>query len=252
MVGEKWSLAATDARPGGPCPEAALPEEARPEAARPGDADRWREVSQPQPGGRDPAPGELALVQSFINSHYDLVVEHGRDLLGTPAGLDDWLAARGMIGAPHVPLSAEDRLRAVAIREALRALAGNTSGLAAGNTSGPAAGNTSGLAAGAYADLNGAARGAPVEIRFSERGPGFVAAPAAAPLDRALGVLLAIAARAMIDGSWARLKVCPGDHCGWAFYDHSRNQSGRWCSMAVCGGRAKARSHYRRTRLGGS
>ena len=27
-----------------------------------------------QPGGRAPAPGALALVQSFINSHYDLEV----------------------------------------------------------------------------------------------------------------------------------------------------------------------------------
>jgi predicted RNA-binding Zn ribbon-like protein len=251
MVGEKRILAATDARPGGPRLEEALPEDARPKEARPGDAHRWREESQPQPGGRDPAPGELALVQSFINSHFDLVVEHGRDLLGTPAGLEDWLAARGMIDAPHGLLSAEDLRRAVTVREALRGLAGPA--LQAGDR--PRAGapaRTSGPAAGAYADLNGAARGAPVEVRFSERGPGFVAAPAAAPLDRALGVLLAIAARAMIDGSWERLKVCPGDRCGWAFYDHSRNQSGRWCSMAVCGGRAKARSHYRRTRLGGS
>jgi predicted RNA-binding Zn ribbon-like protein len=62
----------------------------------------------------------------------------------------------------------------------------------------------------------------------------------------ALGVLLAITAVAMADGTWSRLKVCPGEHCGWAFYDGSRNRSGRWCSMAVCGGRSKARAHYRR------
>jgi predicted RNA-binding Zn ribbon-like protein len=66
----------------------------------------------------------------------------------------------------------------------------------------------------------------------------------------ALGVVLAITARAMVDGSWSRLKVCPGEDCGWAFYDHSRNQTGRWCSMSVCGGRAKARAHYRRRRAG--
>ncbi len=67
-------------------------------------------------------------------------------------------------------------------------------------------------------------------------------------VDGAIGLLLAITARTMLDGSWSRLKVCPGDHCGWAFYDHSRNQTGRWCSMSVCGGRAKARAHYRRVR----
>jgi predicted RNA-binding Zn ribbon-like protein len=42
------------------------------------------------------------------------------------------------------------------------------------------------------------------------------------------------------------LKACPGRHCGWAFYDHSRNQSARWCSMQICGDREKARAYYRR------
>jgi predicted RNA-binding Zn ribbon-like protein len=60
----------------------------------------------------------------------------------------------------------------------------------------------------------------------------------------------AFAATAIADGSWRRLKVCPGEDCGWAFYEHSRNRTGRWCSMAVCGGHAKARSHYRRLRAG--
>ena len=56
---------------------------------------------------------------------------------------------------------------------------------------------------------------------------------------------------AISDGSWSRLKVCPGDDCGWAFYDESRNRAGRWCSMSVCGGREKARAHYRRQRAQG-
>ncbi len=196
--------------------------------------ERWRAMPQPQPGGRDPAPGELGLVQSFINSHYDLVVEHGRDLLGTLADLREWLAQRALIDPAGAHLRPADLRRAVAVREGLRTLARDLGH------------------AGALAELNAAACGAPIEIRFTESGPSFVAAHAATPLDRALGLLLAIAARAMIDGSWARLKVCPGEHCGWAFYDHSRNQSGRWCSMAVCGGRAKARSHYRRQRAGES
>jgi predicted RNA-binding Zn ribbon-like protein len=94
--------------------------------------------------------------------------------------------------------------------------------------------------------LNQAAAGAGVEIRLDPAEPRFVAAGAG--LDRALGQVLAITAAAMLDGTWRRLKVCPGDHCGWAFYDHSRNQTGRWCSMSVCGGRAKARAHYHRHR----
>ncbi len=189
-----------------------------------GQTDAWREPSLPQPGSREPAPGELALVQSFINSHYDLELEHGADLLATPGALTRWLERRRLTGSPA--FTERDLDRAVAVREGLRALASGS---------------------GELADLNRAARGAAIELRFVDGGPRFVPAAGSA-LDRALAIVVAIAARAMIDGSWARLKICPGDDCGWAFYDHSRNQSGRWCSMAVCGGRAKARTHYRRRR----
>ena len=43
-----------------------------------------------------------------------------------------------------------------------------------------------------------------------------------------------------------RVKQCPG--CGWLFLDTSRNRSRRWCTMRVCGNRAKARRHYERKR----
>jgi predicted RNA-binding Zn ribbon-like protein len=196
----------------------------------------WRERSSLQPGGRAPAPGELALVQSFMNSYFDLEVEHGADLFATPAALADWLARRELISRGDA-LSRRDLRRALAVREGLRSLA-------RANTEPGLPG-----VARAFAGLNEAARGAAVEIRFAEDGPRFVAG-ARAGADRGLAVVLAIAARGMIDGSWLRLKLCPGEHCGWAFYDHSRNQSGRWCSMTVCGGRAKARAHYRRRRGG--
>jgi predicted RNA-binding Zn ribbon-like protein len=88
-----------------------------------------------------------------------------------------------------------------------------------------------------------------VEVRFGADGPWFIS-PAGSGVDGAIGVLLAIVARSLADGSWSRLKICHGHHCGWAFYDHSRNRSGRWCSMSVCGGREKARAHYHRRRGG--
>ncbi|MGH6955018.1 MAG: CGNR zinc finger domain-containing protein [Alphaproteobacteria bacterium] len=44
----------------------------------------------------------------------------------------------------------------------------------------------------------------------------------------------------------ARVKECPGRHCGWLFLDRTKNRSRRWCEMSVCGNRAKARRHYRR------
>jgi predicted RNA-binding Zn ribbon-like protein len=187
----------------------------------------WQTPPSAQPGGREPAPGGLALVQAFINSHFDLEVDRGADLFATPASLRKWLLACGLISA-RTTVGRGDLARALAVREGLRELA------AGGSSNGGSL-------------LNDAAVGACVELRFTggrarfvpERGGGVPAA---------LGLVLALAAQAMVEGTWSRLKVCPGDDCGWAFYDHSRNQTGRWCSMSVCGGRAKARSHYRRQR----
>jgi predicted RNA-binding Zn ribbon-like protein len=187
-----------------------------------------RERLLPQPGARVPAPGELAVVQGFLNTHFDLIEEWGADVLATPAGLSRWFAARGLMTS-RTNLAERDADRARALRDGLRAL------VSAGPT-------PQQLGA-----LNEAAAGARLEISFSAERPQLVPA-GASELDRALGRLLSIVLAAVIDGSWSRLKVCPGEHCGWAFYDHSRNNSGRWCSMAVCGGRAKARSHYRRRR----
>jgi predicted RNA-binding Zn ribbon-like protein len=195
-----------------------------------GKSERPRARPSIQPGGRPPAPGGLALVQAFINSHYDLEREHGADLLATPERARAWLRDHGL-GGEDDQIGERARRRLVALREALRELA-------RANGNGERA---------RFEALNHAIRGAPVEVRFGPAGPRLVAAgtgPSAA-----IGLLAALAARSMLDGSWSRLKVCPGVDCGWAFYDHSRNQAGRWCSMSVCGGRAKARAHYSRARV---
>ena len=42
----------------------------------------------------------------------------------------------------------------------------------------------------------------------------------------------------------ARIRECPGgDGCGWLFLDLSKSGTRRWCSMQVCGNRAKVRRH---------
>ena len=65
-------------------------------------------------------------------------------------------------------------------------------------------------------------------------------------VDGALGRLLVIVYRAMETDTWSRLKACREDTCRWAFYDHSKNRSGHWCSMEVCGSRNKARQYRER------
>jgi hypothetical protein len=46
-----------------------------------------------------------------------------------------------------------------------------------------------------------------------------------------------------------RLRPCANTDCRLFLIDHSRPNNARWCSMAVCGNRMKARRHYRRTRV---
>jgi predicted RNA-binding Zn ribbon-like protein len=84
-----------------------------------------------------------------------------------------------------------------------------------------------------------------VSLRFDSGGRVRLE-PAARGIDAALGRLIAIAASAMVDGTWSRLKACRADDCHWAFYDHARNHSRHWCSMAVCGNRTKARTYRQR------
>jgi len=63
------------------------------------------------------------------------------------------------------------------------------------------------------------------------------------PFSRVIGGIAAAIAEAATAGTWARLKCCPGRRCGWAFYDRSASSRSRWCSMQVCGARAKMRAY---------
>jgi predicted RNA-binding Zn ribbon-like protein len=45
-----------------------------------------------------------------------------------------------------------------------------------------------------------------------------------------------------------RVRQCAGEKCDWLFVDASRNASRRWCDMADCGNREKARRNYARRR----
>jgi predicted RNA-binding Zn ribbon-like protein len=46
----------------------------------------------------------------------------------------------------------------------------------------------------------------------------------------------------------SRIKRCEGDHCGWLFFDTTKNKRRRWCEMSVCGNRAKVRALRQRRR----
>jgi predicted RNA-binding Zn ribbon-like protein len=60
-------------------------------------------------------------------------------------------------------------------------------------------------------------------------------------------LVLLDAADLLTSGAWRRLRQCEGETCGWLFLDRSKSGRRRWCSMADCGNREKARRHYHRT-----
>lgn len=184
-----------------------------------------------EPGGREPAPGGLELVQAFVNT---LDIEAGRDEMGTVQGLVRWLSGRGLLAADHL-LTEDDLRRAVELREGLRAL------MLANNTGAPEAG--------AVETLNRVSVDASIVVAFDRTGEARLA-PARPGLHGALGVILSSVYTAMADGIWPRLKVCRNDGCRWAFYDHSKNRSGTWCTMAICGSRVKTRNYRQRRRTG--
>ena len=175
------------------------------------------------PAKREPAPGELAIVQDFINA-WDL---QGVDRISKPVSLEEWLNEHGLLKKKGRVTDADLR-HAVEVREALR-------DLLSANYGEP-------VPKDAVETLSRAARSAQLVVQF-EGGGGANLEPAASGVDAALGKILAIAFRAMLDGTWQRLKVCRDDTCRWAFYDRSKNRSGSWCLMSVCGNRCKARKH---------
>ena len=53
-------------------------------------------------------------------------------------------------------------------------------------------------------------------------------------------------AKFVCEEDFARVKACEGHGCTLVFADHTRRQARRWCSMAICGNRAKQAAHRNR------
>ncbi len=173
-------------------------------------------------------PHALDLVIDYVNT---LDLETGVDALTTPGGLAGWLTDRGLLDANAPSPSPGDREAAVRLREALRALMLEHNG-------GP-------HDEGAGQELERAARRGELSVRFAADGTVRLE-PGNEALAGGLAALLVPVAQAAGDGSWRRVKACRASDCRWAFYDRSRNRSGTWCDMAVCGNRTKVRTYRQR------
>ena len=173
-------------------------------------------------------PVELELIRDFVNTEE---LEPAVEELPGPTELTKWLSARGLLSA-GTRLTPRDHADALAVRAALRVLLLANNDEAVDTTA-------------AAETLDQAARRARLGIRFRSDGSATLE-PAAAGGRGAIGRIVALAATASRDEQWHRLKACRRRSCQWAFYDHARNRSRAWCSMAVCGNREKARAYRER------
>jgi predicted RNA-binding Zn ribbon-like protein len=191
--------------------------------------DKRRVGEQIEPGGRPKAPGRLELLQRFVNSYnHDFPREWDR--IGTPERAQAWLREKRLV-APDERISAADVARLRELREAIRALA---------------IANHGDRADAAAADFIRRAAGT-ARLRVTVDDAGRTALePDRRGVDGAVATLLGVLHEAQLTGQWSRLKGCR--HCGYAFFDRSKNRSAAWCAMSICGNRTKNRAYYRRRR----
>jgi predicted RNA-binding Zn ribbon-like protein len=178
---------------------------------------------------RQTAPGDIGLVQAFVNT---VDLQDGPEELEDQNTLKAWLVAKGLLdGSQSVDVS--DLKHAIALREAIRAVIGANSG--------------SRVYPVEIATLNEAAAASGLGMRFGADGKPRLE-PEATGVVAAMGRIVATMYRAMENEEWKRLRLCSSASCRWAYYDRSKNQSSRWCTMASCGNREKARRFRRQSK----
>ena len=169
------------------------------------------------------------MVQAYVNT---VDIQDGPEELSDPNTLAGWLVAHGLM-EPGQEVSAADLKDSIAVREAIRGVIGANTGATIYPLD--------------IATLNGAAAASRLRARFGADGKARLE-PDAGGVAGAMGRMVAALFAAMADEGWTRLKLCGSSTCRWAYYDRSRNQSSRWCTMASCGNRQKARRFRQRAK----
>ncbi len=187
------------------------------------------DIIVPSMADRDNAAGAVGLVQTYVNT---VDIQDGPEELSDPNALERWLVAHGLMHSGQ-EVSGADLKNAIAVREAIRGVIGANTGATIYPLD--------------IATLNGAAAASRLRARFGADGKARLE-PEAGGVAGAMGRLVATVFTAMADEDWSRLKLCGSSTCRWAFYDRSRNHSSRWCTMASCGNRQKARRFRQKAR----
>lgn len=171
----------------------------------------------------------MELVREFINTtEPEGTVE---EKLADPNSATHWLRKRGLVCEP---ITKAEFSKLHALREALIAEA--------------LAHNGAGDKDQSWAALGELVREAKLQVHIGSEPEQIALVPAAcAPADAVIARLMAIIYDAIRRNQWRRLKACRKQSCLWAFYDRSKNGSGTWCDMAICGNRVKAERRRKRS-----
>jgi predicted RNA-binding Zn ribbon-like protein len=177
-----------------------------------------------------PATRPVLLVRDFVNT---LDVQSADDRLRSPAALARWLRDHGLATGRS---ATDANLReALALREALRAELRDHHDRADG---------TPGPRDISRRQLDRILAAHPLRVTLRTGTPQVE--PVGTGTRAGLAGIVAAVAESRADLTWPRLKVCLEPTCQWAFLDTSRNQSRCWCSMRVCGNRAKIKAYRAR------
>ena len=96
-----------------------------------------------------------------------------------------------------------------------------------------------------WATVNAEVRAAGAASHLTATRPATWALPAKPTVDTPLWAVAWAAGELLTSAAAAQAAACPGAGCGWIFADPRGRR--RWCSMAWCGNRNKARRHAART-----
>jgi predicted RNA-binding Zn ribbon-like protein len=188
--------------------------------------------------------GQYACLD-FVNTR---LREDGRtvDLLDGFPGLAGWLAEAGLVGAEEAQQAVKrwggtpegDRVvaKAKAFRETLKSMVGC---IVEGET----------VERSSIDEINGLLRdrgGYPELIRRADGGFERRFRREFAQATQLLVPIAESASDLLTEGDPSLVKKCGNPECVLFFYDTTKNHRRRWCSMATCGNRMKARAHYER------
>ncbi|GAA3316217.1 CGNR zinc finger domain-containing protein [Arthrobacter ramosus] len=187
--------------------------------------------------GIDSAPGGLGFVQDLLNTQSagkprstDLLDEADDAQAWLDAGLAEWSRTAGKTPIA-VELGPRDLKELRRFRTDLKLALGTGNNDPADNPDTPAH----------------LLRAATTQLRLGPDGR-VSAEPRGAGARQIESLMLVEIFEAQLTDIWRRLKTCRNDRCQAAFFDRSRNNSGVWHDVRVCGHAENLRAHRARKR----